>query len=67
MKEGNRVRVINGKHKGETGEIIGPYIVEGLGTIGEKALENLKGRWFVQLDGSNEQDILKEEELDITS
>ena len=65
MQEGDRIRVITGEHQGKTGKVIGPFIAGGLGTIGDKALKDLKGRWFIQLDESGEQDILKEEELEV--
>jgi len=65
MQEGDRIRVITGEHQGKTGEVIGLFIAEGLGTIGDEALKDLKGRWFIQLDESGEQDILKEEELEV--
>lgn len=61
MKEGYGVRVITGEHKGKIGKIIGPFIAKGFGTLGD---EDLSGRWFVQFDGSGEQDILRREELE---
>jgi hypothetical protein len=43
MQEGDRIRVITGEHQGIIGEVIGPFIAEGLGTIGDNALKDLKG------------------------
>ena len=49
MRAGDRVRAIAGKHEGKIGEVIGPFIAEGLGTVGDGDLE---GRWFVEFKDS---------------
>ncbi|MFC1847606.1 hypothetical protein ACFLW5_02200 [Chloroflexota bacterium] len=61
MREGARVCVISGKHKGKTGKALGAYIVQGVCGVQTNELE---WQWWVELD-EGETGILNVSELEI--
>ena len=67
MREGVRVRVISGEHKGKTGEVIGPvqmsqvqHLVDGQ----DISMEGAKTLWVIELE-DGEQDFQEESNLEI--
>ena len=68
MKEGNKIRVKSGEHKGKTGEILGSMPmsqVQSLAPGQDISMENANTLWIIQLDRGNEQTLLEETELEI--
>jgi len=68
MKEGDRVLIKSGEHKGKTGELIGPIPMSRVQDVSagqDISMEDAKILWAIQLDEGNEQTVLEETELEV--
>ncbi|MFC2070346.1 hypothetical protein ACFLTB_04150 [Chloroflexota bacterium] len=60
MNKGDRVKVIEGIHKGKTGEAIAPWLSGGTSGVEE----NTKGSWFIKFQ-SGAQELMDESFLEV--
>jgi len=68
MKEGDKIRIKSGEHKGKTGELLGPIPmsqVQNLAPGQDISMKGAKTLWAIQLDEGNEQTVLEETELEV--
>ena len=68
MKEGDKIRIKSGEHKGETGKLLGPIPmsrVQNLAPGQDVSMKGAKTLWAIQLDKGNEQTVLEETELEV--
>lgn len=68
MKEGDKIRIKGGEHKGKTGELLGPIPmsqVQYLAPGQDISMKGAKTLWAIQLDKGNEQTVLEETELEV--
>lgn len=67
MREGLRVRVISGEHKGKTGKAIGPVPMSQVQHLAEGqdiSMEGAKTFWVIEFE-DGKQDLLEESNLEI--
>ncbi len=61
MKLTDEVRIINGKHRGKTGVVVGRYQAQGLERLKD---EDFSGLWYIEFEDGT-QDIIHESLLEV--